>query len=100
VRDLGTWRSVFIGVPGLTDGFVHNLAEVAGCWCVAAAGDAVYASDRFLTVHAIFPGTKVLRLLRPARVTDLTTGQVLAERADRLEVAMGRGETRWFALAE
>lgn len=100
VRDLDTWRSVFIGVPGLTDAFVHNLAEVAGCWCAAAAGDAVYASDRFLTVHAIFPGTKALRLLRPARVTDLTTGQVLAERTDRLEVAMKRGETRWFVLAE
>jgi len=100
VRDLGSWRSVFIGVPGLTDAFLHNLAEAAGCWCAAEAGDAVYASDRFLTIHAIFPGTKTLRLPRPARVTDLTTGQVLAERTDRLEVSMKRGETRWFALDE
>jgi hypothetical protein len=98
VRDFGSWRSVFIGVPGLTDAFVHNLAAWAGCWCAAEAGDAVYASDRFLTIHAIFPGAKTLRLALPAKVTDLATGEVLSERTEAIEVRMQRGETRWFSL--
>jgi hypothetical protein len=98
VRDFGAWKSVFIGVPGLTDAFAHNLAAWAGCWCAAEAGDAVYANQHFLTIHAIFPGAKALHLARPSKVTDLTTGEVLSERTDVVEVGMQRGETRWFWL--
>ncbi|MBM3499119.1 MAG: hypothetical protein FJX74_10665 [Armatimonadetes bacterium] len=98
VRDFGAWKSVLIGVPGLTDAFVHNLAARAGCWCAAEAGDAVYASQHFLTVHAIFPGDKRLQLLRPSKVTDLTTGELLSERTEVVELRMQRGETRWFRL--
>lgn len=98
VRDFGAWKSVFIGVPGLTDAFVHNIAAWAGCWCVAEAGDAVYANQHILTVHAIFPGTKTLNLAGPARVVDLTTGEVVSEQTNAIEVRMLRGETRWFWL--
>ena len=98
VRDFGAWKSVFIGVPGLTDAFAHNLAAWAGCWCAAEPGDAVYANQHFLTIHAIFPGAKTLHLARPSKVTDLTSGEVLSEKTDTVEVRMQRGETRWFWL--
>jgi len=97
-RDFGTWKSVFVGSPGLSNQFVHNLGEWAGCWCAAEPGDAVYANDRIATIHAIFPGHKSLHLARPARVSDLTTGDMVADRSDRIELDMQRGETRWFAL--
>jgi hypothetical protein len=98
VRDFGAWKSAFIGVPGLTDAFVHNLAAWAGCWCAAEPGDAVYANQHFLTIHAIFPGTKTLHLLRPSKVTDLTSGEVLSAKTDVVQLQMQRGETRWFWL--
>jgi len=97
-RDLGTWKSIYVGQPGLSDQFVHNLAAWAGCWCVAEPGDAVYANDHFVTIHAVLPGEKVLRLHGPSRVTDLTSGEVMAERAQEVRVEMQRGETRWFAM--
>lgn len=97
-RDFGSWKSVFVGAPGFTEQFAHNLARWAGCWCVAQPGDAVYANDRFLTVHAIFPGRKALHLRRPSRVLDLTSGEEVAASTDRVEVDMNRGETRWFFL--
>jgi hypothetical protein len=97
-RDFGTWKSVFIGSPGLTAEFAQRLARWAGCWCVAEPGDAVYASDQIVTIHALFPGHKVLRLHQAARVTDLTSGQMVAARAATVEVDMQRGETRWFWL--
>ena len=97
-RDFGVWKSVFIGAPGLGAEFHHNLAAWAGCWIVSDPGDAVYASQHFLTVHAIFPGHKVLRLAAPATVTDLTTGKKLGERMQSVEVDLQRGETRWFRL--
>lgn len=97
-RDFGTWKSVFIGGPGVTADFLHNLAAWAGCWTAAPAGDAVYASQHFLTIHALFPGHKTLSLPQPSRVTDLESGKVVAERAAAIEVDMERGQTRWFRL--
>ncbi len=97
-RDFGKWKSVFIGSPGISAGFARNLAQWAGCWVAAAPGDAVYASQHFLTIHALFPGHKVLRLKQPAKVTDLTTGRVVAARTQTVEVDMERGQTRWFRL--
>ncbi len=99
-RDFGTWKSLFIGSPWIGAGFAHNLAEWAGCWTTAPPGDAVYASQHFLTIHALFPGHKVLRLKRPAKVTDLTSGRVIAARTPTVEVDMERGQTRWFRLEE
>lgn len=98
VREFGTWKCVFVGLPGLTDVFVHNLAEWAGCWCTADPGDAVYANEHIITIHAIFPGTKTLRLARPSRVTDLSTGELLSPQTDLVRLQMQRGETRWFWL--
>ena len=49
-------------------------------------------------VHPIFSGPETLTLARPSRVTDLTTGEVIAERAETIALDLTRGETRWFAL--
>ncbi len=97
-RDFGTWKSVFLGNQTISADFINNLARWSGCWVAAPPGDAVYASQHFLTIHALFPGHKTLRLSAPARVTDLSTGQVLAEQAERVELDMERGSTRWFRL--
>lgn len=97
-RDFGKWKSVFIGSPGVTAEFLHNLANWAGCWVAAPAGDAVYGSQRFLTIHAMFSGHKTLCLPQRSRVTDLTSGRVIAEGAQTVELDMERGQTRWFRL--
>ncbi len=97
-RDFGKWKSAFVGCPAFTAEFVARLADWAGCWRAAEPGDAVYASDRFLTIHAVFPGHKVLRLHRASRIVDLTSGKVVSERAAQMELDVQRGETRWFAL--
>ncbi|HHX39086.1 MAG TPA: hypothetical protein GX715_03905 [Armatimonadetes bacterium] len=97
-RDFGTWKSLFFGATCMTDSFFNALARWAGAWVAAPAGDAVYASQYFLTIHALVDGEKQLTLLTPSRVEDLTTGEVVAERARTLSFPMRRGETRWFAL--
>jgi len=99
-RDFGTWKAVYVGSPCLSSRFLHNLAEWAGCWVAAEPGDAVYANDRILTIHAIFTGRKALHLARPAHVADLTSGEAVAggDRVTSFEIGMTRGETRWFAL--
>jgi len=95
--DFGSWKSVFLGCPGVSCGLANNLARWAGCWVVAEPGDAVYASDRFVTIHAIFPGHKRLQLAGRSRVIDLTGGKLLSPGTELIELDMDRGQTRWFA---
>ncbi|MEA3401458.1 MAG: beta-galactosidase [Armatimonadota bacterium] len=98
LREFDGWRSVYVCPPHLTADFANRLARLAGCWVAAEPGNAVYANEHFITVHAIFGGPETLTLARPSRVTDLTTGEVIAERTERIELELTRGETRWFAL--
>lgn len=98
IRDFADWRSVYVSGPGLTPEFVNSLARWAGCWCAAPPGDAVYASQSFITIHALFPGAKTLTLAEPSRVTDLISGERVSERAQSIDISMQRGETRWFFL--
>lgn len=97
-RDHGAWKSVFLGAPGVSAELLHRLANWAGCWVAADPGDAVYANEHFITIHALYSGHKVLRLARPARVIDLISREPVAERAETIELDMARGETRWFRL--
>lgn len=92
---------VFAGCFGLTDQFIHNLARAAKAWCVAPPGDAVYASQHFLTVHAMHAldqGRKRFTLAQPAKAIDLTSAKVVAEDTAVLDLQMRVGETRWFRL--
>lgn len=97
-KSFASWRSVYLSSVGLTAEFANSLARWAGCWVVAEPGNAVYASQHILTVHGIYSGPVTLTLLEPARVTDITTGEIMAERATQIEVNVERGRTRWFYL--
>ncbi len=98
MREFDGWRSVYVCPPHLTADFANRLAKLAGAWVAGEPGNAIYANEHFITVHAIFGGPETLTLERPSRVTDLTSGEVISERADTIELELTRGETRWFAL--
>jgi len=98
IKDFGNWKSVFFGGVGMNKFFLNTLARQAGAWVAAPAGNAVYASQHFLTIHAMYPGQKQVRLLEPAKVIDMAGGKVLAEKTASLTLDMKRGETRWFRL--
>ena len=92
---------VFAGCFGLTDQFIHNLARAAKAWQVAQPGDAVYANQHFLTVHAMHAldgGRKRFSLAQPSQVTDLTSGKLIAESATTIDLQLRIGESRWFKL--
>ena len=80
--------------------FFNALARKAGAWVAAPAGNAVYANQHFLTIHAMYPGDKTIELLQPSKVTDLADGKVLSSKTQTLNLNMQRGETRWFYLQQ
>ena len=91
-------QTVLAGCFDLKAQFIHNLAKAAGAWYVAEPGDAVYANENFVTIHALGDGNKTLYLARPSKVVDLTTGKVVAEQTKTIHLDMTVGETRWFRL--
>lgn len=98
-RDFGSWKSVFYGGIRMSDAFINALARKSGAWVAAPNGDAVYANQNFFTIHALWNSEKTLNFLQPSKVTDLTSGKVLATDAKTLKLPMKRGETRWFFLS-
>lgn len=98
LRDFGNWKSVLFGGIGIDQFFFNALAREAGAWVAAPAGNAVFANQHFLTIHALYPGEKKVQLLHPATVTDLVDGKVIADHAQTLQLTLKRGETRWFYL--
>jgi hypothetical protein len=100
LRDFGNWKSVFYGGIGLDAFFFNALAREAGAWVAAPAGNAVYANQNFLTIHALSPGEKIVQLLEPSKVTDLTDGKIISARTQSLKFPMKLGETRWFSLQQ
>jgi hypothetical protein len=97
-RDFGNWKSVFFGGVGMSDVFLNALARQSGAWVASEAGDAVFANQHFMTIHALWDGEKTLRFLQPSTATDLTNGKVVAQKATTLKLDMKRGQTRWFYL--
>lgn len=100
MRDFGSWKSVFFGGIGMDAFFFNALARKAGAWVAAPAGNAVYANQHFLTIHAMYSGEKTVQLLQPSKVTDLADGNVVSPKTQTLNLDMQRGETRWFYLQQ
>ena len=101
VRDFENYRIVYSAVPVLSDAFLNRIASAGGAWTAAQPGDAVYANDDFITIHAMHAlngGKKRLSFRRPSKVIDMHDNTVIAECADGIELTMKIGETRWFQL--
>ena len=88
----------FAGGVGLSDEFLNALARYSGAWTAADAGDAVFANQHFITIHALWDGDKTLHLLHPSKVTDMESGKVISPSTQTIKLSMQRGQTRWFFL--
>lgn len=97
-KDFGSWKSIFCGVPRIEPQFLNNIAKWASAWSISKPGDAVFANQKFVTIHALEDGHKKLNLKYPSRVLDLTTYQILYDKTESIEIDMAKGQTRWFSL--
>jgi hypothetical protein len=88
----------FVGGAGLSDEFLNALARYSGAWTAADAGDAVFANQHFITIHAMWDGDKTLHLLHPSKVIDLESKKVISLSTQTIKLSMQRGQTRWFFL--
>ena len=98
IRQYPSWTAVFSAAPMLPSSLLRHLAERAGVHMYTDAGDVVWAARDLVALSIDKPGTRTLRLPRPARVRDVFSGKLVAERTDTIRVDMPEKTTRTFVL--
>lgn len=99
-RDRKTWRSVYAYDYNLYNPAVlARIAETAGVHRYVKECSPVFANERFLAVHVVQGGERVIHLPRTlARVTDLLTGEVLGTQVNAFSCRFASPDTKLFGL--
>ncbi|MBT3374905.1 MAG: hypothetical protein HN742_09065 [Lentisphaerae bacterium] len=87
-------------VPGLKAEALRALAETAGVPVVCSSGDAVYAGNGFIGIHARTAGRKTVQLPYASAVKELLAGRTWATGTETVVIEMQAGDTAILALVE
>ena len=91
------WTGVYLSVPSaITPGFLRAVALEADIHPIGPEGDATYAGNGFLVIHATTTGEKKLHWQGKCNLLDLSSGKIIAKNTDSYTCVMNVGETRWF----
>jgi len=97
VKRYANWTGIYIAVPSsITPKFLREVALEAGITPIGPGGDATYAGNGFLVIHAMTTGKKVLQWKEKSDIFDLISGKIIAKNVYSYSCEMKAGETRWF----
>ena len=95
----GRGRIILSAVPAASPALYKLAAKLAGVHLYSDTDDALYASGEFLTIHTREAGLKRLRLpSKVARITELFTGEVIAQNVSELTVSLPAKATAVYRL--
>ncbi len=97
VKNLGSWRSVYLGMLNFGPALLRNLARFAGAHVWSDQDDAVYACRSIVALHTQTGGRKVIHLPRPAIVADLFALDGPRPTVPVSEIVVEAGPRRTFA---
>lgn len=90
-------NSVFCSAPQLPAALLRNLARLAGVHIYDDQGDVLFANSGFLAIHTAHAGERLIRLPRPATVTDAMTGEPVGRNVREFRATIPGQETRcWW----
>jgi hypothetical protein len=98
VRQHAGITSMYAAVPLLEPRVLAAIYRAAGVHVYGLDGDLVYASDRFVTIHARAAGDRRLMLRKPASVVDAFTREPVAVEGRTITLPMTFAETRILKL--
>jgi hypothetical protein len=98
VREMGSWRSVFIGERQLDVDLLRGLCRYAGVHVWSQSSDVVRVAPPFLAVHSIGDGVVHLQFPQRQVVYDLIEGRLLAEDANHLRLNMHTAQSGLYAV--
>lgn len=99
VRNVGNWKSVFVGDPTLPLELLRGICRYAGVPLYASAGeDIVTVGNGWVTVHAVRDGQRTLRLPSSQAIYDVQERRVVAEDTREYRYFLRTGMTRIFCV--
>ena len=85
-RQMDGWQSVYSPQPNVPASVLRRLAREAGAHIYCEVEEPLYANDRLIALHTIEGGKRTVTLPKTCRrVTEVFSGRVVAENADRFE---------------
>lgn len=100
VQAQDNWTLAYSAVPGIPPGVLHNLARMAGVHLYAAAGDALYAGQGRIVLHARTAGQTAVRLPGRYDAQEILGQGRQWRQTERVEVLLAAKETVVLALSE
>ena len=99
VRDLGTWRSIFVGEPTLNTELLRGICHYAGVHCWVPVGDDIFfVGNGWMMIHAVKDGQRSVRFPSPTSLYDLTDKRIVATDTREYRFYLRMGNTRLFCL--
>ncbi len=92
------WTGVYLAAPmALTPQFIHALVtEAGGTPLLEEPGDAFYAGNGVVAIHALRDGVKRIRVPSGRRLVDLDTEKQVGQVGQAYSFELKVGESRWF----
>ena len=101
IKPQSDWTAIFSAVPMLPTSLLRRITQLlGGVHEYIDTEDVVWASRSLLAVSVFQPGTRQIRLPRPAAVRDFYSGQEITGSADSFEASFDRHATRLFTISE
>lgn len=95
------WTAVYVGCPnGITPEFLNLAARQAGIKPVGPVGDATYAGNGFIAIHAMSDGIKTISWTSPSDLVEIAGNKCVVRNATSYSFEMKTGETRFFRRIE
>ncbi|MGA2502166.1 MAG: beta-galactosidase, partial [Tepidisphaeraceae bacterium] len=93
MRRAADGTSIFVGAPGLTSELLRLAARAGGAHLFTEVDCNIYATGRFLAVHASQDGPLLIDVGQSADIADLLTAETLGA-GRRIQLPIKRGQTR------
>lgn len=98
VKENGSWRSIWCGVPNLPASLLRGIAEYAGVHVYSDSEDFLCANKSMLSIHARYAGKRTIKLPVPVKVVDAFSGEVVSEKTTSFSVNLEKYETKMWWL--
>ena len=96
-KDMGSWRSVFIGERQLSIDLLRNILKLVGVTIFQHGNDVLRVSQPFISLYATEEGHKTIVLPGRMMVYDMVEQRVLAGHTNSLKVALKKGQSAILA---
>lgn len=98
LKKMKGWTSAYSAAPCVSSSVLRALAIKAGVHIYVNEDAVVYANNSLVSATVVAPGQRTLRLRRPTRVVDGFTGEIIARKAQELDVEFEERQSRFFLL--